>query len=62
MAERDDLRAALELGEEEDLVDQRARVVHLGAGLLEEGIDIGARQIGGVEEDQDPCERRPELM
>ena len=34
--ERDDLLAALELREEEDLVDQRARVLDLGARLLDQ--------------------------
>ena len=60
--ERDDLLAALELGEEEDLVDQRARVLDLGARLLEQRLHVGARQVGGVEQREDPGERRPQLV
>ena len=44
-AERDDLAARLELGEEEDLVDQLARVLDLGARLLDQLRDVGARQV-----------------
>ncbi len=36
MAERDDLLAALELGEEEDLVDQRAGVLDLGPRVIDQ--------------------------
>ena len=43
VAERDDLLAALELREEEDLVDQRAGVLHLGPGVVEERGHVGAR-------------------
>ena len=38
--ERHHLVAALELGEEEDLVDQLARVLDLGAGLFEQRRDV----------------------
>ena len=61
-AERDDLGAALELGEEEDLVDQRAGVVDLGARLLEQRVDVGAGQVGRVEQHEDPGERRAQLV
>ena len=61
-AERDDLLAALELGEEEDLVDQRAGVLDLGARLVDQRLDVGARQVGRVEQREDPRERRPQLV
>ena len=60
--ERDHLGAALELREEEDLVDQLAGVLHLGARLVEERLDVGVREIGGVEQDEDPGERRAQLV
>ncbi len=61
-AQRDDLGAALELGEEEDLVDQLAGVLDLGARLLEKRRDVGVGQVGGVEQDEDARERRSELV
>ena len=55
-------RAALELGQEEDLVDQRAGVLDLDARLRDQPCDVRAGQIGGVEEREDPRERRPQLV
>ena len=43
MAERHDLDPALELREEQDLVDQRAGVLDFAACLLDERVDVGAR-------------------
>ena len=62
MPERDDLAAALELREEEDLVDQRARVLDLDARLRDQRLDVGAREIGGIEQREDPGQRRPQLV
>ena len=62
MPERDDLLAALELREEEDLVDQRAGVLDLGARLVDQRVHVGARQVGGVEQHEDPRERRAQLV
>ncbi len=44
VAERDDLLAALELGEEEDLVDQRSGVLDLGPSLVDQRLHVRARQ------------------
>jgi DNA-binding response OmpR family regulator len=62
MPERDDLPAALELGQEQDLVDQRAGVLDLRPCLVEQSAHIRARQVGRVEEREDPGERRPQLV
>ena len=62
MAERDDLSAGLELAEEEDVVDEVARLLDLLARLLDEGVDVGARQRRALEQDQHSRERRPELV
>ena len=62
MPERDDLLAALELGEEQDLVDQLAGVLDLRPRLVDQLSDVGAGQVGRVEKGQDPCERRSQLV
>ena len=61
-AERHDLMAALELGQEQDLVDQRGRVLDFLAGLVDELADVGARKVCAVEEDEDAGERRAQLV
>ncbi len=43
MAERHDLDSALELGEEEDFVDQRAGVLDLISRLIDQRANVGAR-------------------
>ncbi len=62
MAERDDLLAALDLGEKEDLVDQRPGVLDLGASLVDQLVHVGPRQVGRVEQHKDPRERRAQLV
>jgi DNA-binding response OmpR family regulator len=61
-AEGNDLTPALELRQEEDLVDQRSGVLDLGAGVVDERVHIGARKCDRVEEREDPRERRSQLM
>ena len=60
--ERDDPGAGLELGEEQDLVDQLADLLDLDARLLDELRDVLARQRRGLEEGEQPGERRPQLV
>jgi DNA-binding response OmpR family regulator len=61
-AEGNDLTPALELRQEEDLVDQRSGVLDLGAGVVDERVHVGARQCDRVEEREDPRERRSQLV
>ena len=61
-AERDDLAAGLELAEEEHVVDQLPRLLHLEARLLDELVDVGLRKRRALEQDEHPRERRPELV
>jgi DNA-binding response OmpR family regulator len=60
--ERHDLLAALELREEEHLVDQGSGVLDLCLRLLDQIADVGAGQVGQVEQSEDPRKRRPQLM
>jgi len=62
VAERDDLLAALELREEEDLVDQGAGVLDLGLRLVDQRLHVGAGQVGRVEEREDAGERGAQLV
>src|SRR5581483_10327964 len=48
--------------QEQDLVDQRTRVLDLDTRLVDQPVDVGARQLGGVEQDEDSCERRAQLV
>ena len=57
-AERDDRAAALELREEEDVVDELADLRHLGARLARESVGIGAGKRKALEQDHQPRERR----
>ena len=59
---RDDLASALELRQEEDLVDQGSGVLDLDAGLRDQPVDVRAGEIRRVEEREDPRERRPQLV
>jgi two-component system alkaline phosphatase synthesis response regulator PhoP len=60
--ERYDFLAALELREEEDLVDQRARVLDFGLRLVDERVYVGAGKIRRIEQSEDPCKRCPQLV
>ena len=60
--EGDDPAARLELGEEEHLVDQLARRLDLVARALDERVDVLARQGRHLEQRQQPCERRAQLV
>ena len=61
-AEGDDLAARLELAEEEHVVDQLARLLDLLAGLLHQLGDVRARQGRGLEQNEQPRKRRPQLV
>ena len=45
MAERDDFLAALDLGEKENLVDQRPGVLDFGSSLVDQPMHVGAGQV-----------------
>lgn len=62
VTERHDLAAALEFGEEEDLVDQSAGVLDLGPCLVDEGANVRIGEIGRIEQREDARERRAELV
>ena len=61
-AERDDLAALLELGEEEDVVDELRHLDDLGARLVDQLLHVDARQLRGVEQREQARERRPQLV
>jgi DNA-binding response OmpR family regulator len=61
-AEGNDLTSALELRQEQDLVDQRAGALDLGACLVDKGMHVGTGQRDRVEEREDPRERRSQLV
>ena len=61
-AERDDPGPGLELGEEEHLVDQLDDLVDLASGLLEELRHVLAGKAGELEQREQPCERRAQLV
>ena len=60
--ERYDFLAALELGEEQDLVDENAGVLDLRPRLLDQLGDVGAGQVGRVEKGEDSGEWRSQLV
>ncbi len=60
--QRHHFAAALELGEEEDLVDQLAGALDLGAGLVDQPMDVGVGQRRVVEQRQDASQRRAQLV
>ena len=62
LAERDDLPPLFELAEEEDVVHQLRHLVDLLARLGEERGEIGAGQLGGLEERDEPGQRGAELV
>ena len=61
-AQRDDLAALLELGQEEDVVDELRHLDDLGAGLVDQLADVDARQLRGVEQREQARERRAQLV
>ena len=60
--ERDDRAAGLQLAQEQDVVDQLADVLDLGLALLEQLVDVRRGQRRGLEQREQPGERRPELV
>ena len=60
--ERDDLAAGLELGEEEDVVDQLADLLDLAPRLLDEVGRVEARELRRLEKGHDPREWRSQLV
>ena len=61
-AERDHRAAALQLAEEEDVVDQLADPLHLAARTADQLGLVGAGQEGAFEQRKQPGERRAELV
>src|SRR5207248_7399028 len=61
-AERDHLAPRLELSEEEDVVDQLARLLDLLPRLLDELVDVRARQSRALEQHEHARERRAQLV
>ena len=61
-AERHQFPAGLELGEEQDVVDQLADLADLGSRLLDQLLRVFAGQKRSLEQRQEPCERRPKLV
>ena len=61
-AEGNDLAATLELGEEQHVVDQLAHLLDLLPRLGKQGVAVSAGKLGGVEQRQQPCQRRPQLV
>ena len=60
--QRDDARPGLELGEEEHLVDQLPDLPDLAPRLVDELGDVLAGQRRHLEQREQSCERRPELV
>ncbi len=61
-AERDDLPAALELGEEEDVVDELTHLLDLLSGLGKQVVTVCAGEHGGLEQHEQTRQRRPQLV
>ena len=61
-AEGDDLAALLELGQEEDVVDELGHLHDLGARLVDQLVHIDTGQLRGVEQGEQPRERCPQLV
>jgi len=61
-AERDDLSPGLELAQEQHVVDQVAGLLDLLPRLLDEAVDVGAGQGRRLEQHEQACERRPQLV
>ena len=62
MSEGDHLATRLELAEEENVVDQLARLLDLLASLLHQLADVGTGQSGALEQREEPGERSAELV
>jgi hypothetical protein len=61
-AERDDLAAAFELGEEENVVDELAHLLDLLPRLGKECLGVGVRKRRRFEQRQEPRQRRAQLV
>ena len=62
VAERDDLPALLELAQEEDVVHELGHLADLLVSLPQQALQIGAGQLGGLEQRLQPRERRAQLV
>ena len=62
VAEGDDLAALLELAEEEHVVDELRHLDDLVLRLAEQPLQVGAGQLGRLEQRLQPRERRAQLM
>ena len=61
-AECDDLASALELGEEKHVVDELAHLLDLVTRLGKQCLTVGVRQRRGLEQREQPRERRAQLV
>ena len=61
-AKRHDRAAALELAEEEDVVDELSDLCHLGTCLRRQRINVGSGEREALEQDHQPRERRAQLV
>ena len=55
-------REGVELAEEQHVVDELANLVDLDTGLLDELTNGGARQLRSLEQREETCDRRPQLV
>ena len=62
VAERNDLAALLELAEEQHVVDELRHLDHLVLRLAEEPLQVGAGELGRLEQREQPGERRAQLV
>ena len=62
VAERHDLPALLELAQEEHVVHELGHLVDLVAGLSQQRLQVGARELGGLQQRLQPCERGAKLV
>ena len=62
VAERDDLPALLELAQEEHVVHELGHLDDLVARPPQEALQVGAGQLGGLEQRLQPRERRAQLV
>lgn len=62
LAERDYLASLLELAQEQDVVHELGHLLDLAASLPEQCGQVGARELGRLEQRDESRERRPQLM
>jgi DNA-binding response OmpR family regulator len=62
LPESDHLTPLLELAQEEDVIHELRHLIDLLARLPEQRRQVGAGQLGGLEQGDEPGERRPELV